>query len=63
MAPVRSARHFGLAVLLAVAVLASARAETLPLPDSLIALDSEPGEMLFLKAEANKAYFPLGLHL
>jgi len=59
---VKSARVFGIAVLLAVPGLASAPAETLPLPDSLIALDPEPGEMLFLKAEANKAYFPLGLH-
>jgi hypothetical protein len=62
MAPVKSARHFGLAVLLAAAILASARAETLPLPNDLIALDSEQGQRLFFHSEANKAYFPLGLY-
>ncbi len=62
IALVKSARVFGIAVLLAVPGLTTAPAETLPLPDSLIALDSEQGEMLFFKADANKAYFPLGLH-
>ena len=61
-APVKCARVFGLAVLLAVPGLASAPAETLPIPNGLISLDSEQGETLFFKAEANKAYFPLGLY-
>jgi hypothetical protein len=39
-----------------------ARAETLPLPASLIALDSSEGERLLFDAEATKAYFPLSLH-
>ena len=60
--PLKSARVFGIAVLLAVPGLASAPAETLPLSNGLISLDSEQGETLFFKAEANKAYFPLGLH-
>ncbi len=60
--PLKSARVFGVAVLLAIPGLASAPAETLPLSNGLISLDSEQGETLFLKAEANKAYFPLGLY-
>jgi hypothetical protein len=51
-----------LAILLVVAALGLAQAETLPLPDGLIALDSEQGQRLFFAADANKAYFSLGLH-
>jgi len=51
-----------LAILLVVAGLGLAQAETLPLPDGLIALDSEEGQRLFFAADANKAYFSLGLH-
>lgn len=40
----------------------SARAETLPLPDGLIALDSPEGETLLLGAEARRDYFPLAMH-
>ena len=61
-APVKCARVFGIAVLLALTGLENAPAETLPLPSSLISLDSEQGETLLFKAEANKAYFPLGLY-
>jgi hypothetical protein len=42
--------------------LSLARAETLPLPPGLIALDSSEGERLLFDAEATKAYFPLSLH-
>jgi hypothetical protein len=41
---------------------ATARAETLPLPDGLIALDSAEGEALLLGAEARRDYFPLAMH-
>lgn len=34
-------------------------AETLPLPDALIALDSDQGEALLLDAEARRAFLPL----
>jgi len=60
--PVRCVRAFRLAVLFAVALLTDARAETLPLPNGLIAFDSEQGRTLFLHSEANKSYFPLGLY-
>ena len=60
--PVRRARAFRIAVLLAVALLTGARAETFPLPNGLIAFDSEQGQTLFLHSEANKSYFPLGLY-
>jgi hypothetical protein len=36
-----------------------ARAETLPLPQSLIGAASDQGEALFLDADAREAYFPL----
>jgi hypothetical protein len=36
-----------------------ARAETLPLPQSLIGAATDQGEALFLDAEAREAYFPL----
>jgi hypothetical protein len=39
-----------------------ARADTLPLPASLIALDSSAGESLFFAAKETKAYFPLSIH-
>jgi hypothetical protein len=51
-----------LIILLVTAGLGVAHAETLPLPSSLIALDSEQGQKLFKAAEANEAYFPLGLY-
>jgi len=54
--------RFRLAILLMVAGLGVARAETLPLPSGLIALDSDQGQGLFFAAEVNKAYFPLSLH-
>jgi Phytochelatin synthase len=54
--------RFQLAILLVVAGLGQVHAETLPLPSGLIALDSEQGQRLFFAADANKAYFPLGLH-
>jgi len=53
---------FRLGILFLAAGLGVARGETLPLPIGLIALDSEQGQRVFLAAEANKAYFPLGLH-
>jgi Phytochelatin synthase len=55
-------RRFRSAILLLLAGLVVAQAETLPLPNSLIALDTEQGQRLFLGAAANKAYFSLGLH-
>jgi len=39
-----------------------ARAETLPLPEGVIAFDSDEGEALFFGAEARKDYFPLSMH-
>ena len=41
---------------------ASVRAETLPLPAGLIALDTPEGEALLLGAEARRDYFPLAMH-
>jgi hypothetical protein len=58
----RAGAQFCLAILLSVAGLGIAQAETLPLPNDLIALDSEQGQRLFLAAEANQAFFPLSLH-
>ena len=58
----RAGAQFCLAILLSVAGLGVAQAETLPLPNDLIALDSEQGQRLFLGAEANQAFFPLSLH-
>src|SRR5262245_29974100 len=51
-----------LGILLVAAGFTVAHAETLPLPGGLIALDSDQGQRVFFAAEANKAYFPLGLH-
>jgi hypothetical protein len=42
--------------------LGQGRAETLPLPDSLIALQSSKGEALLFEAEARADYTPLSLH-
>lgn len=39
-----------------------ARAETLPLPAGVIALDSTEGEALLVGAEARRDYFPLSMH-
>lgn len=39
-----------------------ARAETLPLPDSLVGLDTPAGEDLLFGAEARDDYFPLSIH-
>ncbi|MGI9401310.1 MAG: phytochelatin synthase family protein [Rhizobiaceae bacterium] len=41
---------------------AGTNAETLPLTQNLIALDSDPGEELLLGAEARNDYFPLSIH-
>jgi hypothetical protein len=38
-----------------------ARADLLPVPPNLVALDSEAGEKMLFEAEASKAYFPLSL--
>jgi hypothetical protein len=55
-----------LSVILAVAVLAfgvgQAKAETLPLPDDLIALQSDEGVALLFEAEAYADYAPLSVH-
>ena len=40
----------------------SAKAETLPLSENLIALDSASGEELLMGAEAVRDYFPLSIH-
>jgi hypothetical protein len=42
--------------------LAHANAETLPLPESIIAFDSPTGQKLLLEAEARQDYFQLGMH-
>lgn len=42
--------------------IAGARAETLPLPDSLIAFDGEEGQALLFGAEAVQDFFPLASH-
>jgi hypothetical protein len=42
--------------------LASARAETLPLPGNLTPLDSAVGEDLFMGAEARASFFPLSMY-
>jgi len=39
-----------------------ARADTLPVPVNLVALDSSAGESLFFSAKETKAYFPLSMH-
>jgi glutathione-S-conjugate glycine hydrolase len=38
------------------------RAETLPMPEGVIAFDSPEGEALLLGAEARNDYFPLSMH-
>jgi hypothetical protein len=42
-------------------MLGNAAADTLPLPESLIALDSDRGERLLLESEAIAAYWPLSM--
>lgn len=42
--------------------LAVAQADTLPLPDSLVGLDTPAGEELLFGAEARDDYFPLSIH-
>jgi hypothetical protein len=37
-------------------------AQTLPLPEPLIRLDSERGAQLLLESEANRSYWPLSIH-
>jgi hypothetical protein len=54
-------RLYGLLVGLTL-VSGTAFADTLPLPASLIALDSEQGEALLFDAEARRDYFPLSQH-
>jgi len=51
-------------ILFAVAMLAAveARAETLPLPDTLVAFDSAAGHALLIGAEARNDFFPLSSH-
>ena len=46
----------------AMALAGQARAETLPLPESLIAFDSDEGEALLFGAEARNDFFPLSSH-
>jgi hypothetical protein len=36
-------------------------AQTLPLPEPLVSLNSEPGARLLLESEANRAYWPLSI--
>jgi Phytochelatin synthase len=43
-------------------VASMATAQTLPLPPSLISLDSEAGTQLLLDSPARRAYWPLSLH-
>ena len=45
-----------------VAGLSWARAETLPLPESVIGLTTAEGKALLFGAEASKDYFPLSIH-
>lgn len=61
--PAPSFRRLAAAVLFLVAGGAAGRggAETLPLPDHLIGLDSAAGERLLLDSEARQAYWPLGM--
>ena len=42
-------------------VTGSVSAETLPLPEPLIGLNSERGARLLLESEANRAYWPLSI--
>ncbi len=51
-----------LVVVLLAAGLGAASAETLPLPDSLVALQSEEGEALLFGADARADYVPLSLY-
>jgi hypothetical protein len=51
-----------IAALAIVAGLSWARAETLPLPETLIALPTPEGEALLFGAEARNDYFPLSIH-
>ncbi|SFC06099.1 phytochelatin synthase family protein [Tropicimonas isoalkanivorans] len=39
-----------------------AAAETLPMPEGLVALNSAPGEALLMQSEANADYFDLAIH-
>lgn len=48
--------------LLILAASLPAAAETLPLPQDLVALNSAPGEALLMGAEANADYFDLSIH-
>ena len=48
-----------LAVVASITMGHQARAETLPLPDNLVAFDSAPGEALLLESKARDAYFEL----
>ncbi|WP_198666060.1 phytochelatin synthase family protein [Tropicimonas sp. IMCC34043] len=54
-------RHLVIGLIAAVAAL-PALADTLPLPQSLIALDTAPGEALLIDAEARGDFFPLSIH-
>src|SRR5262245_37253831 len=51
-----------LAVVFVVLAAAQARADLLPLPDGLIALDSQQGEAILYGAEARRDYFPLSMY-
>ena len=57
------ARHGSVraATLAACLVAAAATAETLPLPDKLISLDSDLGAQVFLDSTARQAYWPLSI--
>jgi Phytochelatin synthase len=56
-------RRIALYVLLSLlSALGVARAETLPLPSGLIALDSAEGERLFFEANLTRSFFPLSMH-
>ncbi|MBN9021667.1 MAG: phytochelatin synthase family protein [Rhizobiales bacterium] len=57
----RATRALIIAAALAAGLL-EAQAETLPLPDSLIAYDNEEGQALLLGAEARNDFFPLSSH-
>jgi hypothetical protein len=50
-----------LAAVLAGFVVSAAAAETLPLPEDLISLDSERGSKLLMESEALNAYWPLSI--
>lgn len=61
MNPIAAALHL-LVVLSGLVVSLHASPQTLPLPPSLIRIDSEAGAQLLIDSQARRAYWPLSVH-